>query len=122
MAQSANIVNVKVICDEETNQNVANIIQAFEDILKEHTSRRDANPPTPNWRGSVVSMSFGTISKNNAVGRALGNLKDAGALSVAAAGNMGTDQPEYPCSYEPVICVGASDQRYGRWVGCSRLS
>ncbi|WNG28186.1 S8 family serine peptidase [Cystobacter fuscus] len=38
-----------------------------------------------------------------------------GALVVAASGNAGTERLRYPCAFDDVLCVGATDANDNRW-------
>jgi thermitase len=74
----------------------------------------------------VISMSFGggdSVSVRNAVGDAYGD----GSILLAAAGNSGSEAKQYPCGYDDVLCVAATDgndnkasySTYGDWVSVS---
>lgn len=57
----------------------------------------------------VISMSLGGPTKNKLEERAFNNAYSAGALSIAAAGNAGTSDIEYPGGYASVVAVAAID-------------
>ncbi len=58
---------------------------------------------------NVISMSLGGPTKNKLEERAFNNAYSAGVLSVAAAGNAGTSDIEYPGGYASVVAVAAID-------------
>ncbi|MBI4164613.1 MAG: S8 family serine peptidase [Acidobacteria bacterium] len=58
---------------------------------------------------NVVSMSLGGAYPNLTEELAFNDAYSAGVLSVAAAGNAGTNAYSYPASYNSVIAVGAID-------------
>jgi subtilisin family serine protease len=62
----------------------------------------------------IVNLSFGGPTASSAERDALAAAPDV--LFVAAAGNDGDDQPDYPCAYDlpNVVCVTASDAADGR--------
>jgi subtilisin family serine protease len=72
---------------------------------------------------TVVSMSFGG-SHSTSLDAALNDSYDNGSILVAASGNAGTNSKQYPCGYDKVICVAATDSdntsasysNYGSWV------
>lgn len=76
----------------------------------------------------VINMSLGAGVESPGFQKIIDKAVDAGLIVVAAAGNSGRNlkkSPEYPCKYEGVICVGATDQagkrarfsNYGPGVG-----
>ncbi|KFE67962.1 S8 family serine peptidase [Hyalangium minutum] len=58
---------------------------------------------------NVISMSLGGATKSKTEETAFNNAWSAGLISVAAAGNDGTNRLSYPASYANVISVGAVD-------------
>jgi len=72
---------------------------------------------------SVISMSFGG-GDSQSVHDALIAAYEQGSVLVAASGNSGGNDVQYPCGYDEVICVGATDgvnnpasySTYGDWV------
>ncbi len=72
----------------------------------------------------VINLSLGSNQDSFALKEAITRAQRAGALIVAAAGNDGTREVNYPAGYAGVIAVGAStvqDQRarfsnHGNWV------
>ncbi|MEN8242665.1 MAG: S8 family serine peptidase [Chloroflexota bacterium] len=59
---------------------------------------------------SVISMSLGGPTSNRQEERAFDTLYAQGVLSIAAAGNAGTTDYEYPGSYSSVMSVAALDE------------
>lgn len=59
----------------------------------------------------VINLSLGWPASVNAtyLRSAVESALDSGIMVVAAAGNNNHDAPVYPCSYEGVICVGATE-------------
>jgi subtilisin family serine protease/PKD repeat protein len=72
----------------------------------------------------VISMSYGSSSYSSSMEQFFQDIKDAGIVLVAAAGNDGVSTDHYPAAYSSVIAVGASDaddqlssfSQYGSWV------
>ncbi|HEX9774481.1 MAG TPA: S8 family serine peptidase [Actinomycetota bacterium] len=58
----------------------------------------------------VINMSLGLLETSTAVQAAISVAHDAGALSVAAAGNNGNNQPFYPAWHAGVMSVTATDE------------
>lgn len=62
-----------------------------------------------NSGAQVINMSWGG-PQSSAAGQALMNAAaDNGIICVAAAGNNNSSVPMYPCSFDNVFCVGATD-------------
>jgi serine protease len=59
----------------------------------------------------VINMSLGGPSPSETLRRALDRAEAAGVVVVAAAGNAGNGEVEYPAAYANVIAVGAVDGR-----------
>jgi subtilisin family serine protease len=59
-----------------------------------------------NW---IVNFSFTSDTISDAEAEAIGKLITAGVLPVAASGNVGFAQVEYPAAYPGVVAVGAID-------------
>lgn len=57
----------------------------------------------------VINMSLGGAGPSSTEDRGFANLYSKGVLSVAAAGNEGTTQLDYPAGYASVMSVGAID-------------
>jgi len=62
----------------------------------------------------VINLSLGGSSQSEAVRRALDRAEAAGVVVVAAAGNAGERNIDFPAAYPSVIAVGALDQRKQR--------
>lgn len=58
---------------------------------------------------NIINMSLGGGGANNTEENAFEAFRDAGGLSIAAAGNDGNDVPSYPAAYSSVMMVGAAD-------------
>ncbi len=76
----------------------------------------------------VINISFGTSTDSRALKDAVKRATDAGIVVVAAAGNNGSDDKQYPAAYSRVIAVSAyapDDARlagfgnYGDWIDVS---
>lgn len=72
----------------------------------------------------VISLSLGASSGGTALQQAIQYAWNKGAVIVAAAGNSGNTQPNYPAYYNEVIAVASTNQsdqksyfsNYGSWV------
>ncbi|MGU3443616.1 S8 family peptidase [Bacillus cereus] len=72
----------------------------------------------------VISLSLGASNGANTLHQAIQYAWNKGAVIVAAAGNDGSTQPNYPAYYNEVISVASTDQwdqkssfsTYGSWV------
>ena len=73
---------------------------------------------------TIISMSLGGTYYSAYEENFIKRLSDAGIIFVAAAGNDGVDEKNYPAAYKGVIAVGATDNidriadfsNYGSWV------
>jgi type VII secretion-associated serine protease mycosin len=82
-----------------------------------------------NWAAdhgaSVINLSLGGSSPNNAIRHAIDAALAKNIVVVAAAGNAFTDAAQYPAAYPGVLAVSATDAQgtrpafssYGPWVG-----
>jgi thermitase len=61
----------------------------------------------------VVNLSLSGPANSSVLGTAVNDAYGRGAVVVAAAGNTGTTQPQYPAAYSKAIAVGATDQGDG---------
>ncbi len=59
---------------------------------------------------NVISMSLGGGGQSQTERQTFDNLRDAGLLSIAAAGNGGNTAISYPAGYESVVSVAALDE------------
>lgn len=72
----------------------------------------------------VITMSFGTSSASDALQDAVTDAWNHGIVVVAAAGNTGTTQKQYPAACDGCIAVAATDENdqrcsfstFGNWV------
>jgi serine protease len=62
----------------------------------------------------VVNLSLGGDGTSQAIRNAINRATSAGVLVVAAAGNSGRNEVEFPASFAPVVAVGATDARRQR--------
>ncbi len=60
-------------------------------------------------KASVINMSFGTDEPSAMMADAVHEAERAGLVMVAAAGNRGSDAPEYPAAYHGVVAVSSFD-------------
>ncbi|MEZ4867665.1 MAG: S8 family serine peptidase [Caldilineaceae bacterium] len=59
---------------------------------------------------NVINLSLGAEANSNVLHAAIQRALDHGVLVTAAAGNLGTNAPQYPASYDGVIGVTAVDE------------
>ncbi|MFI7522808.1 S8 family serine peptidase [Micromonospora globbae] len=59
---------------------------------------------------TIVNLSLGGPADSPLLHDAIRYATDKGALVVVAAGNEGSDRPEYPAAYPEVLAVGATDR------------
>ncbi len=62
-----------------------------------------------NQGANVINLSLGTPADSRVLRETIQQAVARGVVVVAAAGNMNTDQPQYPASYPDVIAVTAVD-------------
>jgi subtilisin family serine protease len=60
-------------------------------------------------RADVINMSFSFTSPSEELQRAMQNARAHKVISVASAGNYGTDSPVYPAGYDSVMDVASTD-------------
>ena len=99
VAPGARIWSVKAL-DSGGNGTNEDVVAAIEWIL---ARKRELGG---NW---IVSMSFGSTLASRAEDEAFARLRDAGVLTIAAAGNSGYLALDYPAAYASVLSVGAID-------------
>jgi serine protease len=63
----------------------------------------------PQAPADVINMSLGGPGRSDAFAALLGQVRQAGLVVVAAAGNSANDQPIYPAAYPGVVSVSAVD-------------
>ncbi|MFH1053217.1 MAG: S8 family serine peptidase [Candidatus Woesearchaeota archaeon] len=76
---------------------------------------------------TVISMSFGGATLSSTFQAAINASYENGSILVASAGNDAANSRQYPCAYDNVICVAATDSdntsasysNYGTWVAVS---
>jgi subtilisin family serine protease len=72
----------------------------------------------------IINISLSHVGQDGTEAQAVRYAVDRGVLVVAAAGNAGTDTPQYPAAYPGVLSVGATDDldalyfwsNWGPWV------
>ncbi len=73
--------------------------------LKNDTGRYPAKP------ADIINLSLGGIEFSAAEQATIDEVINSGAVIVAATGNQGRNQVNYPASYQNVIAVGATDRQ-----------
>ncbi len=68
----------------------------------------------------IVNVSLGHPGSHPAEAAAVDYATSRGAIVVAAAGNTGTDVPQYPGAYPDVLSIGATDDRDALYFWSSR--
>jgi len=61
-----------------------------------------------NLGAKVVNVSYGSTIYNDAINTAMNQVRQAGVLVVASAGNDGTNETNYPGGYDAVLNVGST--------------
>ena len=64
----------------------------------------------PTRRADVINLSLGGTGFSQSEADAITAARDAGVIIVAAAGNSGTSEMEYPAAYDGVVSVAATSQ------------
>jgi hypothetical protein len=75
----------------------------------------------------ILNASWGLTNRSQLLAEVMAEVRSAGVLVVAAAGNQRTDRPYYPAAYDSVMGVAATDHAdrlaifssYGAWVSLS---
>jgi subtilisin family serine protease len=57
----------------------------------------------------IINMSFGTLSQSKLIKDAVTYADKNGVTMVAAAGNDGANQPQYPAAFDKVVSVAATN-------------
>ena len=70
----------------------------------------NASGQVPTQRVDVINMSLGGGGFSSSEASAITAARDAGVIIVAAAGNSGSANQEYPASYDGVVSVAAINQ------------
>ena len=63
----------------------------------------------------IINLSLGSPRQSQTVAAALDYAEANGVLVVAAAGNLGSDEPFYPAAFETVLAVNATDDDDMLW-------
>lgn len=63
----------------------------------------------PNQHADIINLSLGGTSYSQGAQDVYNQVRDAGVIIIAAAGNNSTDTPFYPASYAGVVSVSAVD-------------
>jgi subtilisin family serine protease len=56
----------------------------------------------------IINMSFGTVSQSKVIHDAVDYADQHGVTMIGAAGNDGTNQPQYPAAFDKVVSVAAT--------------
>ena len=67
----------------------------------------NASGTLPSRRADILNLSLGSTGSSSADQAAINEIREAGVVIVAAAGNDDSDEPQYPASYDNVISVSA---------------
>jgi serine protease len=74
----------------------------------------NASGQLPNQRADIINMSLGGGGFSSSEASAISAARDAGVIVIAAAGNSGNTNSEYPASYDGVVSVAAVNQANSR--------
>ncbi len=74
----------------------------------------NASGQLPNQRADIINMSLGGGGFSSSEASAISAARDAGVIVIAAAGNSGNANSEYPASYDGVVSVAAVNQANSR--------
>jgi len=69
----------------------------------------NASNTVPEQKADIINMSLGGFSSSVAEAEAVAQVRNAGVVIVAAAGNEAVSSPAYPAAYSGVISVSATD-------------
>lgn len=105
------VVPVKVFPDDTFGSATAGSIA---DAIRWAAGLSVAGVPRNDHPAKIINLSLGAVQDSNAVREAVRDARAAGALVVAAVGNSGTSQNQYPAAYEGVLGVGAVNSRLER--------
>jgi len=75
-----------------------------------------------NHGASVINLSLGTTGFNAQEASAIFYAESKNVVVVAAAGNSGTEEDDYPASYDGVVSVSGVDQNGQAWSGSTYSS
>ncbi len=110
----AGISQVKVMAEKALNRSGYG---SSDDLAEAITHAADQN-------ADIISMSWGSYTRNILVQHAIQYAYNSGVLLVAAAGNNASSEKAYPAAYNEVIAVSATDRNdnpayftnYGEWI------
>ncbi|RYP58291.1 hypothetical protein DL769_009027 [Monosporascus sp. CRB-8-3] len=118
VAQWANLINVKVGCNDLSicKGYTGGVIHAINDVVKAHNEKKAT--AGKEWKGSVMNMSFGLVAKSNLLNKAIDRAYDAGIPIAVAAGNKvdgdTVDADGTLCGSHNTICVGGVNKDYSK--------
>jgi len=94
VAPKVELYSVKVL-DKNGNGYYSNIIQGIEWAIDNHID--------------IIAMSFGGAQYSEILNEAIKNATYNDIMVIAASGNDGCSDIQYPANYPDVVCVGATD-------------
>ncbi len=109
-APRATVRSYKVFCDATGGALSSDIAMALQHVATDMAAAV-ATGGSP-W---VVNLSLGDRFQSRAVQDAIDRVHAAGGSVVAAAGNDGGEQPDFPAGGRHVLAVGATELRAGAW-------
>jgi subtilisin family serine protease len=95
VAPKVELYSVKVL-DKNGKGYYSNIIQGIEWAIENHID--------------IIAMSFGGTQYSEILNEAVKNATYNNILVIAASGNDGSTDIQYPANYPDVVCVGATDK------------
>jgi cerevisin len=98
VASKANIFGVRTLAGDGSEGWSSNVVAGIDFVLQQHEARASS----PDFKGSVLSMSLASAGKVDAIDQALAAAVKAGVHVVVAAGNAGTDA----CTCSPASSGG----------------
>lgn len=86
------------VLDQNGQGNLWNLIKAIDYAVDNHAN--------------VINMSLGTTANSNSLADLINYANQQGVVLVSSAGNDGSNEIQYPCAYQAVICVAATDSLF----------
>ncbi|KAF3912274.1 Cerevisin [Arthrobotrys entomopaga] len=113
VAKNVNLLGLKVLADNGAGS-IAGIVQGIDTVITRHNQQKNS----PNFQGSIISMSLGGDGLPQSMFTALKAATDAGVHVSVAAGNENQDacntSPAGFSQQIPIISVGATDIKDAR--------
>lgn len=109
-APAATIRSYKVFCSAGGGAESSAVADALAQVARDIQAAAGAGSVA--W---VVNMSLGDRFESRAVQDGIDAVSAAGGMVVAAAGNDGGEQPNFPAGGRHVLSVGATELRDGAW-------